>query len=283
MAYSLQDKVIFITGAAGGIGAATARALHAHGARLVLADMRLADAERLADALGADRAMPVALDVRDLAATQAVVQRAVDRFGRLDVVFANAGIAWARAPGTVMSCEVGEFERIVEVDFLGVWRTVRAALPEVVRNRGQVLVTSSIYAYMNGMVNSPYAASKAAVEMFTRSLRVELGRTGASASVLYPGWVATPLVDMAFGGNDQATEIVDAAFPAPLRQPIAPEKVAQAVVRGLRSRRARIVVPRRWLPLDWLRGIGSIVTDWHLRRHPRIQELVQELADGKSA
>ncbi|MCY1381084.1 SDR family mycofactocin-dependent oxidoreductase [compost metagenome] len=75
------------------------------------------------------------------------------------------------------------------MDLYGEWHTLRAALPEIVRNRGQVLVTSSTYAYLNGMANAPYAAPKAAVESLARSLRAELGATGANASVLYPGWV----------------------------------------------------------------------------------------------
>jgi NAD(P)-dependent dehydrogenase (short-subunit alcohol dehydrogenase family) len=76
---------------------------------------------------------------------------------------------------------------------------------------------------MNGMVNAPYAASKAAVESLGRSLRSELAGTGASASALYPGWTATPIAKVAFGGHAVATELVHSAMPALLRHPISPE------------------------------------------------------------
>jgi hypothetical protein len=122
---NLNGKVVLVTGAAGGIGAAAAQALY-------------------------------------------------DRGARMAVSFANAGIAWCDAPATVAGCDPAEFERIVAVDLFGVWRTVRASLPEVTRNQGQVLITASIYAFLNGMVNSTYAASRAAVALLGRALRVDL-------------------------------------------------------------------------------------------------------------
>lgn len=240
MRYDVTDRVVLITGAAGGIGAATARRLYGLGAHLVLTDHQLDAVNTLADEFDAQRVLPLALDVTDSGATRAVVDQAVERFGRLDIVLANAGIAWADAPATLTSCDEAEFERIVEVDLLGVWRTLRAALPEIRRNQGQLLVTSSIYALLNGMANAPYAASKAAVESLTRALRVELGGTGASASVIYPGWTATAIADMAFGGNALATRLNETIMPGFLRRPVSAEQVADAIARGLEARRARI-------------------------------------------
>lgn len=277
MTYDLQGKVVLITGAAGGIGAATARALYAAGAQLVLTDRTQAAVDRLANEFDGERTLALALDVTDAAATKEVVARAVARFGRLDVAFANAGISWRGTPATVSSCDEREFERIVEVDLLGVWRTIKAALPEVLRNRGQILVTASVYSFMNGMVNAPYAASKAAVEMLARSLRAELAGTGATASVLYPGWVDTAIAKVAFGGHDLATQLIETAFPAPLRRPIPPGEVAKALVQGLRTRKPRIVVPLRWLPISWMRGVFGVLTDWHLGRQRVIQALVRRI------
>lgn len=277
MAYDLQGKVVLITGAAGGIGAATARELHACGARLVLTDVTQASVDHLAAEFDPERTLALALDVTDAAATKAVVQHAVDRFGRLDIAFANAGIAWRDLPATMYSCDEQEFERIVEVDLLGVWRTIKAALPEVLRNEGQVLVTASVYAFVNGMVNAPYAASKAAVEMLARSLRAELGGTGATASVLYPGWVTTPIAKVGFGGNTLATKLIEKGFPAPLRRPIQPDDVAKGVVKGLRARQPRIMAPFRWAPFSWTRGVFNILTDWHLGRQHEMHTLMREL------
>ncbi|QTJ67135.1 SDR family NAD(P)-dependent oxidoreductase [Rhodococcus sp. ZPP] len=275
--YFLQDKVVLITGATGGIGAATARELYSRGANLVLTDLSEPTGVALAAEFDPTRVLPLVLDVTDAAAAKAVVEQVVARFGRLDVVFANAGISWRGAPSSMVGCDEDEFERIVEVDFLGVWRTVKAALPQIVANQGQVVVTSSIYAFMNGMVNAPYAASKAAVEMLARALRAELAGTGATASVLYPGWIATPIAEVAFGGNALATQLVQTVFPAPLRAQITPDVVAAGVADGLAERRPRIVVPGRWAPLSLLRGLLAAASDAYLDRNRKVQALVRRI------
>jgi len=110
----------------------------------------------------------------------------VERFGGVDVVFANAGIT-VDPPATIAGVDAVAFERVIEVDLLGMWRTVRAALPQVIERRGHVLVTASCYSFLNGMLNAAYAMSKAGVEQFGRALRSELAVHGATAGVLYPG------------------------------------------------------------------------------------------------
>jgi NAD(P)-dependent dehydrogenase (short-subunit alcohol dehydrogenase family) len=166
--------------------------LHARGANIVLVGRDLSAVTVLAHELGDRRALPLSVDVTDPAALRNAGIRAVDRFGALYVVFANAGVA-PKAPATIAGIDPELFEHTVEVDLLGVWRTVRAALPQVIAHRGHVLVTASIYAYVNGAVNAPYAVSKAAVEQFARALRVELAMHQATAGILYPGWVHTPM------------------------------------------------------------------------------------------
>ncbi|MEW9899846.1 SDR family NAD(P)-dependent oxidoreductase [Chitinivorax sp. PXF-14] len=277
MQYDLNGKVVLITGAAGGIGAATARELYALGANLVLTDMQQAAVDKLAAEFDPSRVLPMTLDVTDAIATKAVVQNAVERFGRLDVVHANAGISWRDGASTVASCDEAEFEKIIEVDLLGVWRTVRAALPEVVRNKGQILVTSSIYSFFNGMANAPYAASKAGVEMLARCLRAEIAYTGATASVVYPGWTATPIAKVAFGGNAIVTRMNEVGVPAWLRQPISPEHMARAIAKGVQRRRPRIFAPLRWVPFSLSRGIFNLITDAMVVRHEKLQGLIQQL------
>jgi NAD(P)-dependent dehydrogenase (short-subunit alcohol dehydrogenase family) len=275
--YALADKVVWITGAAGGIGAASAKAIYDAGACLVLTDITQTSVDALVAGMDCKRVLAQSLDVTDAYQTKSVVNSAVARFGRLDVAIANAAISWSGEPATLISCDEAEFERIVEVDFLGVWRTVKAALPEVLRNRGQIVVTSSIYAFINGMVNAPYAASKAAVESLGRSLRSELAGTGASASVLYPGWTSTPMAKVAFGGHPVATELLNTIMPAPARRPIPPEDVARALVEGLACRAPRIIVPPRWRPVSLLRGVLMIVTDEYIDRSVAIHRLVRRV------
>lgn len=277
MRYSLKNKVVLITGAAGGIGGATAQALYRRGALLVLTDMSQAAVDAQAQAFNNERVLPLALDVTDADATVKVVEQAIAKFGRIDCVMANAGIAWRDEPASVAGCSMEEFEHIMAVDTLGVWRTVKACLPEIIRNQGQVLVVSSIYAMINGVANAPYAASKAAVESLARTLRVELAYTGASASVIYPGWTATPIIDVAFGGSSLATQMNQAALPAFLRQPITPVMLASTIIKGIEKRQAHIVAPKRWLPLFWLRGVTNPAIDWWLTRHGKLQSLIAEL------
>ena len=232
---TLSGKTVFITGAAGGIGAATARVLHRRGANVVLTDLQQRAVDAVADELGRHRTLPLAVDVTDAESLQAALAAAVDEFGAIDVVFANAGIA-ADPPTTILTIDPAQFEKVVEVDLLGVWRTVRAALPQIIANRGYVLITSSIYAYANGTINAPYAMSKAGVEQLGRTLRVELAGAGASAGVLYPGWVNTNIARTAFGGNDTVTRFRARAYPAFLREAIEPEQVAEAVAAGIAKR-----------------------------------------------
>lgn len=277
MAYSFKHKVVLITGSAGGIGAALAQQLYHQGANLVLTDISLAAVQQQAAAFAPERVLALAHDVTKSADSAAVVEQAMEYFGRLDCVVANAGIAWGATPATALGCDADEFERIVAVDFLGVWRTIKACLPEVVRHEGQVVVVSSIYAMINGMANTPYAASKAAVESLARSLRVELAHTGASASVVYPGWTATPIIDVAFGGHALATRMNETALPAPLRRTITPEALAKTVVKGLRKRKAHIIAPARWRPLFWARGVVNPATDAWLAGHRTLQTMLAEL------
>src|SRR3954468_4746132 len=187
--YNLNGKVALVTGAARGIGFETARQLHLRGASVAVLDIDAGLARESAEQIG-DRAIGIGADVTDHGAMQAAVAETVERFNGLDVAVANAGIA-QRQFATVRAISGEEWERVFEVDLLGVWRTVRAALPQIVARRGQIVVVSSVYAFANGFGNSPYAVAKAGVESLGRALRAELKPHGASAGVAYFGWVDT--------------------------------------------------------------------------------------------
>jgi NAD(P)-dependent dehydrogenase (short-subunit alcohol dehydrogenase family) len=276
MAYPIANKVVFVTGATGGIGTATAKALHARGAKLVLTGRRREVLDALALELGGDRTLAICADVTDREALDAVVTAAVERFGGLDVVIANAGSS-VDPPATIATVDEHQFERVIDVDLLGVWRTVRAALPQIIARRGHVVVTSSVLAFSNGAVNAAYAMSKAGVEQFGRALRAELAPHGATAGVLYPGWTNTPIIKPVFGGNAIATEMLNRAYPRSLRTPISPERVAAATIRGIERRSAQIIVPRRWIPIAALRGILNPLFDRATERDPELRQLVLDL------
>ncbi|MCW7480891.1 SDR family NAD(P)-dependent oxidoreductase [Leptospira kanakyensis] len=277
MVYDIRNKVILITGAAGGIGAACARELYANGANLVLTDISQKSLDTLTSEFAKERVLAKAMDVTNWSSIKNIIKLTITTFGKLDIVFANAGISWKESAYTVFNCDESEFEKIIDVDLLGVWRTIKTSLPEIVKNKGQVVVTSSIYAFTNGMCNAPYATSKAGIEMLSRSLRAELSGKGASASVLYPGWITTPLTDGVFGGDRLTTEMREIGFPPFLRKAISPEKVATALIKGLTQRKPRIIVPARWIPIQLFRGIVGIFSDWLLANHKHIQSLVLDL------
>jgi len=272
--YELTGKVALVTGAARGIGFATARALVARGASVVIVDL---DAEATAAAAAQvhdTRALGLAGDVTDRGAMQRAVAAAVERFGGLDVVVANAGIASRVATFRASSTET--FERVLDVNLMGVYRTVDAALPEIVRRRGHVVVISSVYAFINGVGEVPYAMSKAAVEQFGRALRVELAQHGASASVAYFGFIDTEMVRQGLDRDPLANKMM-ASLPKPLHKRLAPTAAGEAIVRGIERRQPRIIQPRRWAVMAVLRGILGPLSDAQLERDETTQAHLREL------
>jgi NAD(P)-dependent dehydrogenase (short-subunit alcohol dehydrogenase family) len=272
--YDLTGKVALVTGAARGIGLATARALAARGASVVIVDLDEASAQRAAAQVHDTRALGLGADVTDRSAMQRAVGAAVERFGALDVVVANAGIASRAATMRAMSGEA--FERVLEVNLMGVYRTVDAALPEIVRRRGHVVVIASIYAFANGVGALPYAMSKAGVEQLGRALRVELAQHGASASVAYFGFIDTEMVHRSLDADPLAERMM-AAVPKPLRKRLAPQVAGEAIVRGIERRRPRIIRPRRWTVVSVLRGILGPLGDAQMERDAATQAIVREL------
>jgi NAD(P)-dependent dehydrogenase (short-subunit alcohol dehydrogenase family) len=271
-AYDLNGKVALVTGAARGIGYETARQLHLRGASVTVLDIDAAEAREAAERIG-PRAIGLATDVTDHSAVMQSVAETVDRFGGLDVVVANAGIA-QKQMATVRGIGVEEWERVFEVDMLGVWRTVRAALPQVVERQGHIVVTSSVYAFINGMLNSPYAVAKSGVESLGRSLRAELTPLGASASVAYFGWVDTKMVQDAVAANGDRMQ---QNLPEFLRKRITPDQAGAAVVRGIEERAPRIFAPKWWRYVSAFRGLINPLLDGRMDSDRRVLATIREV------
>src|SRR5919198_4251874 len=188
--HDVRGKTVLITGAARGVGAESARQLAARGARLALVGLEPEELARVAEQCGPEAAAFEA-DVTDTAALEHAVEAAVERFGAIDVVMASAGIS---PTGMVRSIDPAAFERTLEINLLGVWRTVRACLPHVIERRGYVLVVASLAAATHSPGMAAYAASKAGVEAFADSLRVELAHLGVDVGVGYFSWIDTGMV-----------------------------------------------------------------------------------------
>jgi NAD(P)-dependent dehydrogenase (short-subunit alcohol dehydrogenase family) len=272
--YELNGKVALVTGGARGIGFATAQALIDRGASVVIVDLDAGASERAAAQLHDTRARGLAADVTDRGAMQRAVATTVEQFGGLDVVVANAGIASRGATFRAMAAE--SFERVLDVNLMGVWRTVDAALPEIVRRKGHVVVVSSIYAFTNGLGSTPYAMSKAGVEQFGRALRVELVPHGASASVAYFGFIDTEMVHRAIDADPIADAMFD-SVPRLLRKRLAPKVAGEAIVRGIERRQPRIIRPRRWAFMSTFRGILNPLIDRFMERDEKTQDIVRQL------
>jgi len=272
--YPVAGKVALVTGGARGIGFATARALVARGASVVIGDLDAGATERAASQLHDTRALGISADVRDRGALQRAVATAVERFGGLDIVVANAGIASRVATFTAMSTET--FEQVLDVDLMGVYRTVDAALPQIISRRGHVVVISSVYAFINGVGAIPYAMSKAAVEQFGRALRLELSPHGASATVAYFGFIDTEMVHRAIDDDELAGQML-ASFPKPLHKRIQPAVAGEAIVEGIEARRPRIIRPRRWTVMSVMRGILGPLGDARAERDLDSRVLLRQL------
>ena len=249
MTWDLRGKTVFITGAARGIGAETARRAAAAGANVALVGLEPEELQRVAAQCGSNAAA-FECDVTDWDALERAVQGTVDRFGGIDVVMANAGISPA---GMTRSIDQRAFERTVEINLFGVWRTVRTCLPHVIERKGYVLLTASLAAALHAPGMAPYAASKAGVEAFGDSLRCELKRLDVDVGVAYFGFIDTDMVRGAEAHPAIASLRRDLG---PLSKTYPVSAVGKAVVQGMQKRSRWVVVP------GWARvliGLGRLV------------------------
>ncbi|WP_433503025.1 SDR family NAD(P)-dependent oxidoreductase [Pseudonocardia halophobica] len=193
MDLGIGGRVALVTGAASGIGAASARLLAAEGAQLVLAD---ADDERVAElaaGLG-EVAVSVAVDVRSVEDTRRMVATAQERFGRLDLAVNAAGVGVPQKRD-VAETDVEAWRRIVGIDLDGVFLSMRAELPALLPHGGAIVNVASIMADSASAGASPYVAAKHGVVGLTRTAALEYAERGVRVNAIGPGFVDTPLLD----------------------------------------------------------------------------------------
>ncbi len=234
----MRDKVVLITGPARGIGEAVARRLVARGGGVALVGLEQDRLAALASDLGASAAWYQA-DVTDQAALDAAVASAVERFGRLDTVITNAGIA---NMGTVSIVDVEAMARVIDVNVTGTMRTIKAALPHIIASRGYVLIVSSAAAFTALPGMSAYAASKAAVEQLANVLRIEMLPHGVDVGCAHMSWVDTDMV------RDVQQDLSSfrrtlSQLPGPFGVVTPLETCTAAFVRAVETRARKIFVP----------------------------------------
>jgi NAD(P)-dependent dehydrogenase (short-subunit alcohol dehydrogenase family) len=237
MDWTTRGKTVLITGAARGLGAETARRVAARGANVALVGLEPEELERVAAQCGKNAAW-FECDVTDTEALEAAVHGTVERFGGIDVVMANAGIA---PMGMTRSMDPMAFERTIEINLLGVWRTVRACLPHVVERQGYIYITASMAAAGHAPGMAAYAASKAGVEAFADSLRGEVKHLGVDVGVGYFGFIDTDMVRGADAHPALGRFREEAGWPFNKTYPLS--SAGRAIADGIEQRRRWVVVP----------------------------------------
>jgi NAD(P)-dependent dehydrogenase (short-subunit alcohol dehydrogenase family) len=247
---SVVDKRVLVTGAARGIGAATATELARRGARVSLVGLEPELLERNVEALG-DRHMWVEADVTDQGALDAAVAATVDRFGGIDVVIANAGVVNV---GTVRTADPDQAARTIEVNLIGPYRTVAACLRPLVDSRGYVLIVSSVAAFIPLPGGAAYAASKSGVESLAATFRLELAQYGVTVGSLHPSWIDTDMVRL---GEDRLPTFkrMREGMPWPANTLTSVEVCADALADAVERRSLRTYVPRDGMFLALIRPL----------------------------
>lgn len=245
MTYDITGKVVLITGAARGIGEETARQAAAKGARVALLGLEPARLERIAGELngaagGQTRHTWATCDVTDQASLDAAVEHTVGELGGIDVVIANAGIA---NQGTVAESPADVVARVMEVNLIGVSRTVSATVSEVSKRRGYYLLVSSLAAFTALPGMAAYCGSKAGVENYGNALRFELAYRGVGVGTAHMGWIDTDLVRDVKADSPTFEDTLE-KLPGPLGALSSVESCATGFLEGIAKRKRRVFVPK---------------------------------------
>lgn len=251
-----EQPVILITGASSGIGAATVRLFAGRGYRVALAARRIERLQELAgeiQAAGGD-ALPLAVDVSQLEQVQAMIASVLQYFGRLDVVFANAG--FGRLDWLENLDPVQDVQAQIDVNLTGVIWTAQAALPHMLTRRsGHIILMSSVAGYAAPPTYSVYSATKYAVRAFGNALGREVKRKGVRVSTICPGPVHTEFGPIAFGKRKKR-------FDAPAWLSLSDIQVARAVFGLVRRPRRSLVVPGTMRIAAWVEVLAPGLVDW---------------------
>lgn len=250
----LSSQVAVITGASEGIGAAIARRFAGEGARVVLAARSEEKLKALAEELGSERALAVPTDVTDAEQVKRLMARTREHFGGLDILVNNAGVGLY---ASVAEMAWADFEQMWKVNFFGVVRCIREALPDLRERRGMVVNISSVAGKLAIPYLTGYCASKFALNAFSTGLRMELAQAGVRVVVVCPGTVRTPFHQSAFRSN-RLPEV----FAQRSRGGISAERVAAATLRAV------------------VRGRREVVVPWRLRLAVGFRNLLPAFADG---
>jgi NAD(P)-dependent dehydrogenase (short-subunit alcohol dehydrogenase family) len=282
-----DGKVVLVTGGNRGLGRACVHEFAGRGAHVAVLSRSLeAGAEVVGELKEPDEHLAVAGDVRDQASLDAAVAAVTRRFGQLDVVIANAGV---NRHGSISVVSGDEYAEVIETNLIGVYRTVRAALPPLTASRGFVLMVSSIAAFASSGGMSAYASAKAGLEMLAHTLYLDLSGAGIGVGTVVPTWISTDMLadaeqEMpAFAELRSMTtgllgHLTDGIAGGALGSSVTPAECAAAIADGVERRARRIWIPpvleEIWRLSPTLNGeLGELLT---LKLLGAFQEQVDE-------
>ncbi|MFF7360840.1 short-chain dehydrogenase/reductase [Streptomyces sp. NPDC008125] len=243
---SLEGQVVVVTGAARGVGELLARKLSARGATLALVGLEPEELKQVSERLYGESAHWYA-DVTDHEAMEQVAQEVKARFGKVDVVVANAGVATG---GPFVDSDPVAWRRVIEVNLIGSAVTGRAFLPVLMESRGYFLQIASLAAITPAPMMSAYCASKSGVEAFAHSLRAEVGYRGVRVGVGYLSWTDTDMVRGA--DQDEVMRELRGRLPWPANRTYPLGPAVDRIVSGIERRSSHVYA--QW----WLRGMQSV-------------------------
>jgi NAD(P)-dependent dehydrogenase (short-subunit alcohol dehydrogenase family) len=197
-------------------------------------------------------------DVRDGAALRSAIDECATVMGGIDLVVANAGVA---AYGTVRQADETSFERVLDINLNGVFRTLKYATPHLERSRGHAMVVASAISFTPLAGLASYAASKAGVEMLALAYRQEVAHLGITVGLVHPSWIDTDLVRGAEADIPSFQEL-RAKLPYPGNVTTSVDRAAAAIVKGLIRRRSRVYVPRAVVVANWAKGALNSPAAW---------------------
>lgn len=257
MAKKFDGKVALITGAARGIGAGVAKEFAARGGKVALIGLETEELAKVAAEIG-DAAAWWEADVRDNNAVHLAVDAAAEHFGRIDYVLANAGIA---SYGTVRQIDNDSFERVIDVNINGVYRTLHASIPHLEKTKGYALVVASLASFTNLAGLAAYNASKAGAESLGMATRQEVAHLGIGVGVCHPSWIDTDIVRNAEADLPSFKEIRK-KLPYPANSTTSVEDCVDLILKGFEKRKSRVYVPKGVILANWSKALTNSPVAW---------------------
>jgi short-subunit dehydrogenase len=236
----LEGKVIIVTGASSGIGAALAQQLAVKGARLALAARSVDKLQAVADACPGS--IPIPTDVSDPAACQNLITKAIDAFGKLDILVNNAGVSMLSRFEAIEDLTI--LDKLMQTNYFGVVHCTHAALPYLKKTQGLIVGISSLAGKTGVPLRTGYSASKHALEGFLDSLRIELMGTGVGVSIISLDFVDTEIRQHSFAKDGKPL----GRNPLSHRRMMSAEDCARRIIKAIEKRKREVLMGRgRWL------------------------------------